>query len=205
MLNLHQGELILANKTLCKKLDIVSNIKIDKNLCCIGNTEESTGKLQVHVGNKMSNKTQIQPKGDSLFLLKVRFLSGLVKNDSHLLSIYNLSNKEQTERSIPAYLYLLVKENRIEEFCALKEKIQNQEQKYISYLIKYGNVVFANLTIESNPQSQYNEHLALQNIAQLSADFIVEQESKAKLSIPNSRMRIGKLDTIEEENSNLLT
>ncbi|AAZ68472.1 DUF3023 domain-containing protein [Ehrlichia canis] len=183
----------------------MSKVKIDPNIYCIGNTVESTNRLQVHVSNKRHNRTQVQPIGNSLFLLKARFPSGLVKNDSHLRSIYALSNKEKEELSIAANLYCLVKKDALAEFNILKEKILNKEQKYINYFINYGNIVFANLTIDSNPKSQYNEHFALQNIAQLDADFIVEQEQNTTLSIPKSRMRIGKLDTIEEENSNLLT
>ena len=144
------------NQSLCVVLEQqYKGVRVQKAKC-IGHTlDPEQGNLIVYILKKGAKKSEFPfQNGNSLFVLKLIVQSSLITENPSLCNRYPLTGKEKKLVTLNAYI--LVKENKIQEFIEAVEK-----KSFYEEIGLYGNIVYVKVCTRSEKKQAFNEYKSL--------------------------------------------
>ncbi|AHX05505.1 DUF3023 domain-containing protein [Ehrlichia chaffeensis] len=169
------------NDLLCKKVTSLPFIEVSG--CFVIGTTDSNGELNVRVTKTHVDQEQIPfgtQSGNKLILMKCRMPSSFVMEEEPLRNTINPIAKFSS--TFEVNMYFLVNDGSATDFFLnVWRKTHYRKYKRFANFCGYGKFVYARVRTASNDKD-FDEFEALANVAQLKANFTVQQEIKGLLS-----------------------
>ncbi|AHX09473.1 DUF3023 domain-containing protein [Ehrlichia chaffeensis] len=189
-------DLISCNSVLCAK--ITSLLKLQVKECYLIGTNGPRGKLLVRVTKTQENLSLGVgvDLGKNLFLIKCRIPRSVVMQDRELRSL--VGGPVILKRYVKLNLYFMAKAECFSDFFynIWKQVVEYDGYKDVFNFCSYGKLVFVRVR-GGDSDKHFNEYQALKNIAQLNADFLLEEE-KGLLSRKKVQKLIESVDNSDD-------
>ncbi|WDM84902.1 DUF3023 domain-containing protein [Ehrlichia sp. JZT12] len=188
----------IVNDELCIK---VKKLNFACEECyCIGHTPNIGSELKVYISRTNENKKNLNPRGNSLFLLKVQYPTHIIMAKNCLVSkIDPLSPTEAQLNTIPASIYFFVEEKKLGVF--IDEVINNNKPNATFRLSDYGNILYTRLYRESSAKKYFDEFYALRSVARRkkeleNAKLILQVSFVSKILNSISCVKVNRIERV---------